>query len=86
MDRAAVEEAMAGLRTLVQEEGASFELVGVDTAERAVTLALDLDGVECAECVMPRQYLEALSLDVLRRTVPELQTVSVRDPREPAGG
>ena len=72
---------LAELQELVAPDGGSLELIAVDTALRSVALRLVLDGVECRECVLPRAYLEALALDVLRRSLPELDRVSIADPR-----
>ena len=72
---------LAELQELVAPDGGSLELIAVDTALRSVALRLVLDGVECPECVLPGTYLEALALDVLRRSLPELDRVLIADPR-----
>ena len=72
---------LAELQELVAPDGGSLELIAVDTALRSVALRLVLDSVECRECVLPGSYLEALALDVLRRSLPELDRVSIADPR-----
>jgi hypothetical protein len=59
-----------------------MELVGVDQGAKTVNLRLVLDGVDCHECVMPRQLLEDIAGDVMRRSVPEIAKVSIDDPRE----
>jgi Fe-S cluster biogenesis protein NfuA len=73
------------LNKFVNNDGAAFELVEVNAAKRAVLLKLVLDGVECLDCVMPRHYLEQLSLTMLRETLPDLQRVVIDDPREHVG-
>jgi len=75
-------DSIAALDPLVEGDGAVFELVGVDASDRSVTVRLVLDGVECIECVMARDYLEPLALDILRRNVPDLARVSIVDPRD----
>ena len=67
---------------LVRPDGGAFELVGVDPAAGTVSLRLVLDGVECIECVMPRDFLEELSLSLLKEQVPDVQRVEIEDPRE----
>jgi hypothetical protein len=82
VDESVIVDHLGELRELVSQDGAELELVAVDGAQRSVSLQLVLDGVECLDCVMPRDYLEQLSLDILRRAVPELERVSIADPRE----
>ena len=57
-------------------------LVDVDRAQGAVRLRLELEDASCADCVMPRAYLEQVALTVLRRSLPELLAVTIDDPRE----
>jgi hypothetical protein len=76
--------AVEALRDLVEPDGARFELVEHDRRAGAVRLRLVLEGVDCRECVMGRDYLEQLSLGVLRRTMPDVQRVIIDDPRDRA--
>jgi len=62
-----------------------MELVGIDQDAGQVTLRLILEGVDCHECVMPRPILEDIASNMLRRSVPEVQGVTVDDPRELPG-
>jgi hypothetical protein len=78
----AVAVSVATLDELVKHDGAALELEGVDPTAGVVELRLVLDGVECIECVMPRDFLETLSLDVLRRALPDVRIVRIHDPRE----
>jgi len=73
---------VAAVDLLVKPDGAAFELTGIDTAEKTVSLRLVLDGVECIDCVMPRSYLEELSLTLLRDQIPDVEHVEIEDPRE----
>jgi hypothetical protein len=41
--------------------------------------------VDCHECVMPRPILEDIAATMLRRSVPDVQGVTVDDPRELPG-
>ena len=43
---------------------------------------LVIEGAECAECVMPRQFLEQVALDMLRRELPNVGKIEIEDPRE----
>jgi hypothetical protein len=73
---------VSALDELVKHDGAGLELLDADPDGRTISLRLVLDGVECLECVMPRDYLEQLSLSVLRPKLPELERVVIDDPRE----
>jgi hypothetical protein len=73
---------LAELDELVKHDGAALELGAVDSTTGTVELRLVLDGVECIECIMPRDFLETLSLDVLRRSLPDVHRVRIHDPRE----
>jgi hypothetical protein len=70
------------LDELVKHDGAALELQGIDPAAGTIELRLVLDGVECLDCVMPRDFLETLSLDMLRQKLPGLRRVRIDDPRD----
>ncbi len=85
MTEAEVVSELGRLDELVMYDGAAFELAGVDGAAHSVSLRLRLDGVECLDCVMPRDFLEQLALNVLKPSLPDLVRVEIDDPREHAG-
>ena len=70
------------LRRLMQPDGADLEVIAIDPASGRVELRLILEGASCADCVMPRDLLEAVFRDRLRRTVGSVTAVTVDDPRE----
>ena len=72
--------AMAPVRDLVTADGG--ELLFDSTNGSTVTLRLVLDGAECRECVMPREFLEQVALDLMSPAVPALDAVTIIDPRE----
>jgi Fe-S cluster biogenesis protein NfuA len=78
---ATIEAAVADVRALVAADGGDVVLDGVD-ADGTVRLTLVLADAHCAECVMPRPFLERVALDVLRRTTPAVAGVAIDDPRE----
>lgn len=80
MDQTAVIEALDEVRSLVQADGGDIELV--DAADGAVSLRLLLEGAECRECVMPKEFLEQIALDMMGRRVPAISSVAIDDPRE----
>ena len=79
IDTAAAEAALAPVRDLIEADGGKVELV--DTATDSIHIRLVLDTAECAECVMPKPFLQQVALDMLRADIPELATVEIDDPR-----
>ena len=67
-------------RQLVQADGGDMELVATD--EDTVSLKLILEGASCVECVMPREFLEQIVLDMLKRAGHGVSAVAIEDPRE----
>lgn len=80
LDEATIAPALDEVRSLVQADGGDMELVGL--GDGTVSLRLILEGASCEECVMPRDFLEQIALDVLRKSVPAVASVSIDDPRE----
>ncbi len=85
IDEATLAPALDEVRSLVQADGGDMKLVGVDGDAGKVDLLLVLEGASCEECVMPRDFLEQIALEMLRRKVPAVSTVSIDDPREHPG-
>ena len=67
-------------RQLVQADGGDMELVSTDNS--TVSLKLILEGASCIECVMPREFLEQIVLDMLTRAGHGVSAVTIEDPRE----
>jgi Fe-S cluster biogenesis protein NfuA len=67
-------------RQLVQADGGDMQLVSTDDA--TVSLELILEGASCVECVMPREFLEQIVLDMLTRAGHGVSAVTIHDPRE----
>ena len=80
IDQATIEPALEEARALVQADGGDMEVVGVD--DSTVSIRLILEGASCAECVMPRDFLEQIVLDMLKQKIPAVSAVSIDDPRE----
>jgi hypothetical protein len=70
------------VRQMLQADGVDAELLGTDDSTGTARLRLVIDDVDCADCVMPRPFLEALALKILKPTNPTLQTIQIDDPRE----
>ena len=67
-------------RQLVQADGGDMELVSTD--DGTVSLKLILEGASCIECVMPKEFLEQIVLDMLMRAGHGVSAVAIEDPRE----
>ena len=67
-------------RQLVQADGGDMELVSTD--DGTVSLKLILEGASCVECVMPKEFLEQIVLDMLMRAGHGVSAVAIEDPRE----
>lgn len=80
MDQALLDEAVGELRALVALDGGDVELVSAN--EGTVALRLILEGAECRECVMPKEFLEQIALDMVTTRLSGVNTVTIDDPRE----
>lgn len=80
IDAAVAEAALAPVRELIEADGGRVELVA--TTADVIRIRLVLDTAECAECVMPKPFLQQVALDLLADRVPELSAVEIDDPRE----
>ena len=67
-------------RQLVEADGGDMELVSTD--DGTVSLKLILEGASCVECVMPKEFLEQIVLDMLMRAGHGVSAVAIDDPRE----
>ena len=85
LDEATITPALDEVRSLVQADGGDMQLVSLDGPAGTVSLRLVLEGASCEECVMPRDFLEQIALDILRRSTSGVSSVSIDDPREHAG-
>jgi len=74
------ESALAAVRELVAADGGDIMVSA--TSDDGVALRLVLDAAECAECVMPRAFLETVALDMMKTDLPALARVEIDDPRE----
>lgn len=72
--------ALEPIRQTLQLDGA--DLRPIDLESSVPHVALDLRGVSCLDCVMPKPTIEAIVLDALRSEVPGLGGVVLDDPRD----
>lgn len=80
-ETAAVDAALDEVRSLVQIDGGDLELLGITGPE--VHLRLLVEDASCAECIMPRHFLQDIALDVFRRNgASDVTAVRIDDPRE----
>ena len=80
IDRAQAEVALEAVRDLVAADGGDLRMV--DVGPDSTRLELVLETAECAECVMPRAFLETVALDMMKPALPALRSVTIHDPRE----
>lgn len=80
MDQALLDEAVGELRALVALDGGDVELVSA--TGNSVALRLILEGAECRECVMPKEFLEQIALDMVTTRMAHVSVVTIDDPRE----
>jgi Fe-S cluster biogenesis protein NfuA len=65
IDVATITPALDEARALVQADGGDMKLTGIDGG--TVSIELILEGASCAECVMPREFLEQIVLDMIKQ-------------------
>lgn len=80
LDAETLAPALVDVRALVQADGGDLVLERVE--DTTAHLRLIVEGAECAECVMPRQFLEQVALDMMQSSVAALSAVRIDDPRE----
>ena len=77
----------AGLQAvdgLLGPDGATIAVEAWDEATGCLSLRLELESAECAECVVPHPMLDTLLLDALRSHAPAIRSIVLDDPREPS--
>jgi Fe-S cluster biogenesis protein NfuA len=80
MDQALLDEAVGELRAMVALDGGDVELVSASAG--TVAMRLILEGAECRECVMPREFLEQIALDLVSTRLADVSVVTIEDPRD----
>jgi Fe-S cluster biogenesis protein NfuA len=81
MDQAAVEASVEEVQLLLRGDGADLHLVDVNAKTARITVRLDLDGVDCADCVLPPDLLSEMITAALQKRVLGEFEVRVDDPR-----
>lgn len=75
-----LQAALQPLIDIVRQDGADLRLL--ECRADGVELQLVIRDAACAECVMPKQFLEAVVLTTLQESVPWVRHVAIHDPRE----
>jgi hypothetical protein len=75
-----VAQAIDPLVETLRLDGAELEYLG-SSAPGELAFRLDLTKAECADCVLPKEHLESVLLFAARKAEPDIQAVTVRDPR-----
>jgi Fe-S cluster biogenesis protein NfuA len=86
VNREAVDEVVDEMGALLRSDGADLTLVDADPKTARIELQLELDGAECAECVLPADLLEQMISEALSRRVPGEFELVLHDPRRGVGG
>lgn len=81
-DTSELEDALGSVRELIEADGGGLDVVSFD--DGTATLQLVLADAECADCVMPKAFLETVALDMVKPGLPSLQAIVINDPREPS--
>lgn len=81
MNEVAVAEAVEELAQMMRADGAELALVRADPTTARIEVSLDLDGVECLECVLEPAFLEQMLTESLRRSVRGEFELVLHDPR-----
>jgi Fe-S cluster biogenesis protein NfuA len=80
IDEATITPALDEARALVQADGGDMKLRSIEGD--SLNIDLVLEGASCAECVMPREFLEQIVLDMVKQKAPGVAAVRIDDPRE----
>ena len=86
MDTDAVAVAVDELARVIRADGGDLVLVAADPRRACITLRLELEGVTCADCVLPPDALFETVRQSLARQVRDEFELVIDDPRRaPAG-
>jgi Fe-S cluster biogenesis protein NfuA len=81
MDEQAVAATIDEMGALLRSDGADLRLVDANPKTARIEVALELEGAECEECVLPPELLEQMISDALSRSVRGEFELVLHDPR-----
>lgn len=77
-----LDHAMDEVHILLSGDGLRFEVVDGHLDQHALRLRLNLDAVECADCIMPVDYLTSLVQETLQQALSDpALSLTIDDPR-----
>ena len=79
-DTTALQPALDEVRSIISADGGDILLTSVEGS--TVNLQLVVQGASCAECILPRELLEQVTLDIFQRGGTGVTAISIADPRE----
>jgi len=82
--RATMERTIDGLATMLSEDGAALRVVAIDAGAPAVELTVELDDLDCVDCVLPPAQLRATIVAALERDTGEAVSLVLHDARDQA--
>jgi hypothetical protein len=81
VNEVAVAEAVEELAAMMRADGAKLSLVTADPKTARIEVSLDLDGVDCMDCVLAPDFLEQMLTESLRKSVRGEFELVLHDPR-----
>ncbi len=81
---AGLDAGLDAVRVFLGPDGADIIPTGWDASSGRLALRLELEGAECAECVIPQPMLGELILAAVREHAPDVRELDLDDPRESA--
>ena len=81
-----VDEAVDEMGALLRSDGADLTLVEANPKTARIELRLELEGAECAECVLPADLLEQMISETLSRRIRGEFELVLHDPRRDEAG
>lgn len=82
---AGLDAGLDAVRVFLGPDGADVTPTGWDGATGHLALRLELEGAECAECVIPQPMLGELMLHSIQEHAPAVRAVDLDDPRDADG-
>jgi Fe-S cluster biogenesis protein NfuA len=79
----AVGAAIEEMAQVLRADGGDLRLIAADPKTARIEVELELDGVECLDCIMPSAMLRQIVSDAVGRHDPGEFELILRDPRVP---
>lgn len=77
-----LDEGLDSVRVFLGPDGADVTATAWNASAGRLALRLELEGAECAECVIPQPMLGELILAAVQEHAPDVRELDLDDPRE----